>query len=476
MGKVRIAATADAPGKGTKNMRARIDRAARIKNKHLFAEEQDPTKPPKRKSDVLKLPPKPERPAAVTTKRRLSKAEKRRLKKAGHVVGGAGQGAATVAAATSTAANPLEPTWRKHLTKFYEKHNPAKLQADPLFIHKILQRIGGKEDAFKKLFATLNHRYPSSGGNQEGGNGSGMGKHAARKTPKEIRAGDWKCPKCGVHNFASRMQCVTCKDARGDTPDLAPDSTSASAGEQKQVESLKSGSADTSAAKTDGVPLRKRVRESAKELSAGPIPGVDRALAAEAEDAVGQLSVLDVKLGIGAAAGKGQLLILQYRGTLDDGSEFGSGRLTCTLGSGDIVRGLAMGLEGMREGGTRAIRIPPALGYGEEGRPEGGIPANSWLLFMVNLLRVGKHRERGQRGGSDMLPLPSEFLGKNREKLMGNGSGGGQQQKQKGPLGRRAKKRLAKKKQAQAANSLGARANKAVGMKSARVRGEEDED
>ena len=50
-----------------------------------------------------------------------------------------------------------------------------------------------------------------------------------------------------------------------------------------------------------------------------------------------------------------------------------------------LIAGLFYGIQGMRVGGTRTLRIAPHLGYGERGRP-GEIPANALLTVEVAVL------------------------------------------------------------------------------------------
>jgi len=50
--------------------------------------------------------------------------------------------------------------------------------------------------------------------------------------------------------------------------------------------------------------------------------------------------------------------------------------------------GLAEGLEGMKVGGRRAIVIPPEKGFGDEGNPQMGLPADTDIVMVVDLLGV----------------------------------------------------------------------------------------
>ena len=64
-------------------------------------------------------------------------------------------------------------------------------------------------------------------------------------------------------------------------------------------------------------------------------------------------------------------VVVNYTGTLEDGSVFDSslnpGRepFTFTLGAGSVIKGWDLGVLGMKVGGKRKLTIPPELGYGD---------------------------------------------------------------------------------------------------------------
>jgi FKBP-type peptidyl-prolyl cis-trans isomerase len=101
----------------------------------------------------------------------------------------------------------------------------------------------------------------------------------------------------------------------------------------------------------------------------------------------------DTSAGSGAIAAPGDTVTVHYVGTLTDGKVFDSSRdrgqpFTFVLGAGDVIKGWDQGVVGMKVGGTRRLTIAPDYGYGD--RAVGPIPANSTLVFEVELLGVQK--------------------------------------------------------------------------------------
>jgi FKBP-type peptidyl-prolyl cis-trans isomerase len=104
------------------------------------------------------------------------------------------------------------------------------------------------------------------------------------------------------------------------------------------------------------------------------------------------LQYWDIKKGTGAPAVAGKEVSVHYTGWLVNGKEFDSSLdagepIKLTLGIGQVIKGWDDGIAGMKVGGKRQLRIPPALGYGQRGAGS-AIPPNATLIFDVELMAV----------------------------------------------------------------------------------------
>ena len=101
------------------------------------------------------------------------------------------------------------------------------------------------------------------------------------------------------------------------------------------------------------------------------------------------LKVFDEKAGTGKPATQGTNLKVHYTGWLVSGRKFGSSKdlgkpFEVVLGAGKMIKGWEAGLDGMREGGVRWLRVSPSMGYGASAFTM--IPPNSTLVFRIELV------------------------------------------------------------------------------------------
>lgn len=99
--------------------------------------------------------------------------------------------------------------------------------------------------------------------------------------------------------------------------------------------------------------------------------------------------------GTGTATVKaGDTVTVKYVGALakdgtifDASSDHQGGTFNFTVGAGQVIKGWDAGIPGMKVGEKRRLLIPASLGYGSNAN--GGIPANSALVFDVELVKIG---------------------------------------------------------------------------------------
>ena len=102
--------------------------------------------------------------------------------------------------------------------------------------------------------------------------------------------------------------------------------------------------------------------------------------------------IRDVRYGKGKEAVSRADVAIHYKletvsGTpVRDTRAAGDEPYTFVIGSGNTIKGMSIGVLGMREGGTRTLVIPPQYAYGEEVVP--GIPQGEALVFTVSLVSV----------------------------------------------------------------------------------------
>jgi len=98
------------------------------------------------------------------------------------------------------------------------------------------------------------------------------------------------------------------------------------------------------------------------------------------------IEIFDEKEGTGKELRTGMELTFHYTGWLLNGQAFGSSKdmgkpAKAVLGTGKLVRGLEVGLESLKQGGVRWLRLSPSMAYGPTAMSN--IPANSGLIFRI---------------------------------------------------------------------------------------------
>ncbi len=113
----------------------------------------------------------------------------------------------------------------------------------------------------------------------------------------------------------------------------------------------------------------------------------------------------DLVVGEGLRVGVSEGAQFSYQGWLHDGTDIetgvyptgpfspgaiqgADGEWYYLVGSGNTLSGWDLGLDGMRPGGIRKVIIPPHLGFGAAGSPDGRVPGNAVMVYVLEVLAV----------------------------------------------------------------------------------------
>jgi FKBP-type peptidyl-prolyl cis-trans isomerase len=103
----------------------------------------------------------------------------------------------------------------------------------------------------------------------------------------------------------------------------------------------------------------------------------------------------DLKLGDGPTADRGSRVEVRYNLFLNRGAQVQENQLySFRVGKRRAIPGLEYGVEGMRVGGERRLRVAPHLAYRDQAIP-GQVPVRAVLEFYVTLLRVDPGTDAG---------------------------------------------------------------------------------
>ena len=103
------------------------------------------------------------------------------------------------------------------------------------------------------------------------------------------------------------------------------------------------------------------------------------------------LKYVDLVIGTGPVVKPGDLVVVKYTGTLEDGTQFDTstdrtgGTYSYIQNVTSQLTGWTEGTSTMKVGGKRKLIIPPLLGFGQRGQGD-VIPPNSTLIYEIEII------------------------------------------------------------------------------------------
>jgi FKBP-type peptidyl-prolyl cis-trans isomerase len=151
-------------------------------------------------------------------------------------------------------------------------------------------------------------------------------------------------------------------------------------------------SPDASPAEAQGEMLAPSLASTSSEIKASSYTPAPPTAKGQTKTTPNGVKYETLQEGTGPEAKPGQSVRVHYVGKLDNGDVFdttrsgGAPRLL-TIGDKDQIKLWAEAFPGMRVGEIRKMIVPPALGYGPQGRPP-AVPPNATLIFEVELIDI----------------------------------------------------------------------------------------
>lgn len=127
---------------------------------------------------------------------------------------------------------------------------------------------------------------------------------------------------------------------------------------------------------------------------------------------VTELTGRDLNVGSSSAAVvAGDTVTIHYKGAFTDGKIFDdsyqkNSPITFQVGAGQIIKGVELGIVGMKIGGKRQIQIPADLAYGATGQGN-VIPPNTPLIFEIELIDLKSQTAPIPSSGAEISGDPS---------------------------------------------------------------------
>ena len=144
------------------------------------------------------------------------------------------------------------------------------------------------------------------------------------------------------------------------------------------------------------------VAVAAAPINWNKVEVIEEVAAAQAGGDAKQLTLETLVEGTGPVAEAGQVVFVNYRGYLTDGTQFDESRdipwpapgvfpeegTPFPIEQGATVEGFFKGLQRVQKGGEYKLSIPSELGYGNAARPGSPIPPGSDLIFELEVIDI----------------------------------------------------------------------------------------